>query len=74
MVTKYHTGSRLGHVILRGFFLHPMRGGYWRNRPMKEREASKRNYDEVSGPILKIIKGFQTFKFIFSSTRHLKNL
>jgi hypothetical protein len=26
VVLKYHTGSHLGHVHLRGFNLHPMRG------------------------------------------------
>jgi hypothetical protein len=39
-VLKYYTESRLGHVHLHGFFLHPI----GENRPVTDREASAENY------------------------------
>ncbi len=62
VVRKYHTESGLGHEQLRGFFLHPIRGGH-RRKPAKDREGSKfRNYDAASGTIFRISTCFQRSK------------
>jgi hypothetical protein len=61
-VLKYYTGSRLRHAHLRGFFLIPMRGGK-RTKSANDIEGSLyRNYDAVSGTILRNSKGFHRSK------------
>jgi hypothetical protein len=49
VILKYHfSGSRLGHVNLRGFLFHKMKGGHWR-KSTNDREGSwYRNYDVAS--------------------------
>jgi hypothetical protein len=50
---KYHSGSHLGHANLRGFFLHPMRGGHWRKSANNKEGSRYRNYDTAFGTVLK---------------------
>jgi hypothetical protein len=50
-VIKYSTASRLGHVQLRGFFLHPMRGGHWRKSTNDRGMPVRRNYEAAFGTI-----------------------
>jgi hypothetical protein len=47
---------------LRGFFLHPMRCGHWRNLTNDREEIQYRNYDAAFRTILKISKGFHRSK------------
>ncbi len=50
--------SRLGHIHLRGFFLHPMRDTHCR-KSTKDREGIRyRNYNGALRTILTISKGF----------------
>ncbi len=59
MVLKNHSGRSLGHANLRGFFLHPIRGGQdtGGNRPMKEEEAGTEIMTRLPEQSLKAIKG-----------------
>ncbi len=58
VVLKYHTGSRQGHMHLRGFVLHPMRCGHWRKLTNDREGIQCRNYDAAFRTILKMSKGF----------------
>ena len=64
---KIHPRSRLGHLNLRGFSLHPMRGEQWRKSTNNIEGSWYRNYYAASGQILKISKGFHKSKQIVIS-------
>ncbi len=64
---------------LRGFFLHPMRGGLWRKLTNDREESWCKNYVAAFGTILKIIGVFHKsepnfFYSFFSSIRQPKNV
>ncbi len=66
MVLKYYTGDFLGRVHLRGFFLHPMRGGHCtKNGKMAEREGGTEIMMRLSEQSLELIRVFTEASKIF---------
>jgi hypothetical protein len=78
VVLKYHNGSRLEHLHLQRFFLHPMRNG--ENRPMTEREAGTEitRMMQLSELSIKSVRYFieanKIFIFIFLFNRAAFNI
>jgi hypothetical protein len=75
VVLKNYTRSCIGHVILHGFFRHPVRGGHWRKWTNGREGSWCRNYDVASGQLLKLVMFSQKkAKSLIFLSRHSKNV